>query len=191
MLTKPDFTAAAKAIANPPPNWLAPALAYFQDIVGSEVTSDEADFYLHLFAQMHDAAGKLITFLPMYLAMPTSARSDKRVRVIQEQVRTALAVLPAIKANLADGMNEPPRKSGRRPNVPRHLCAAVVVEAWTLLHGNVKPRSDEVLEACATYWDACGQPERDAGNWWRETERAVAQPDKFIQSILNNYKISA
>ena len=62
MLTKPDFTAVAKAIADPPPEWLVPGLAHFQDVVASEVTSDEAHDYLRRFAQMHDAAGKLIAF---------------------------------------------------------------------------------------------------------------------------------
>jgi hypothetical protein len=187
MLTKPDFTAVARAIANPAPEWLVPALAHFQDVVGSEVTSDEAHDHLRIFAQMHDAAGKLIAFLPMYLAMPTAARSDKRVRVIQEQVRTALGVLPAIKANLADRMNEPPRKGGPRPNVPRHLCAAVVVEAWSLIHGKAQPRSNRLYRACNEYWQACGQEYRSEG-WRWDVKDAIDEPQQWVRDSLTRYK---
>jgi hypothetical protein len=164
-----------------------PGLAHFQGIVGSKVTSDEAHDYLRIIEQMHDAAGKLITFLPMYLAMPTAVRSDKRVHVMQEQVRIALKVLPAIKDDLARVMNQPPRKGGPRPSVPRQLCAAVIVEAWALIRGKAQPRSNRLYRACNEYWRACGQQYRSEG-WRDDVKDAIDEPHQWVRDILIHYK---
>ena len=51
-----------------PPEWLVLALANFQDFVGGEITSEEDRRYAQITAQMHDAAGKLITWLPCFHA---------------------------------------------------------------------------------------------------------------------------
>ena len=49
-----------------PPEWLVLALAEFQDFVGGEITSEEARGFAKIIEQMHDAAGKLITWLPAF-----------------------------------------------------------------------------------------------------------------------------
>ena len=48
------------------PEWLVLALAEFQDFVGGEITSEEARGFAKIIEQMHDAAGKLITWLPAF-----------------------------------------------------------------------------------------------------------------------------
>jgi hypothetical protein len=63
------MVAVASTIAKgDPPEWLVLALANFQDFVGGEVTSEEARGFAQITAQMHDAADKLITWLPAFLA---------------------------------------------------------------------------------------------------------------------------
>jgi len=109
-----------------PPEWLVLALANFQDLVGGEITSEEDRRYGQITEQIHDATGKLITWLPAFMHMPSVIKPP-------DEVHIALEVLPKIKAYLARAMNQPPRKGGPRPNIERQVCAAIVVEAWTLI----------------------------------------------------------
>ena len=121
------MVAVASTIAKgDPPEWLVLALANFQDFVGGEITSEEDRRYTQITEQMHDAAGKLILWLPAFMHMPTVIKPP-------DEVHTALEVLPKIKEYLARAMNQPPRKGGPRPNIERQVCAAIVVEAWTLI----------------------------------------------------------
>jgi hypothetical protein len=171
----------ARTIANrDPPEWLVLALANFQDFVGGEVTSEEAKGFAEFTAQMHDAAGKLITWLPAFMNMPSVIKPP-------DEVRIALEVLPKIKAYLARAMNEPPRKGGPRPNVERQLCAAIVVEAWTLIHGKAQSRSDKLYLACNEYWQACGHEYRSEG-WRRDVEDAINNPREWVREVLIRHK---
>ena len=121
------MVAVASTIAKgDPPECLVLALANFQDFVGGEITSEEDRRYTQITEQMHDAAGKLILWLPAFMQMPTVIKPP-------DEVHTALEVLPKIKEYLARAMNQPPRKGGPRPNIERQVCAAIVVEAWTLI----------------------------------------------------------
>src|SRR5215813_7910291 len=92
---------------------------------GGETTSEEHQRFAQIIAQMHDAADKLITWLPAFLAMPSVVKPP-------DEVHAALEVLSKVKAYLARAMSQPPRKGGPKPNVERQVCAAIVVEAWTL-----------------------------------------------------------
>jgi hypothetical protein len=68
----------------------------------------------------------------------------------------------------------------------RVVCAIVVIEAWTALHG--KPRgghNDSIGEICEKYWRACGGDRTgsgDPGNWRRRMKEALAD-----QSALRRY----
>jgi hypothetical protein len=178
MLKKsPDsFDAVARAIANGnPPDWLVPALEHFKAFVrGKPLSNKEWQRAWKHSEQMRWAADVLIKDLQRIFKDVSSP-----------DVATAIKVLTKTK----NFYQERPRTGGgHRPNERRLVCAAVVVEAWKLVHdGNVEPRSKEVLEACADYWAACGHEERDAENWWRDTNHAVAEPDQFVQQILAAY----
>ena len=166
-----------------PPEWLVLALANFQDFVGGEITSEEDRRYAQITAQMHDAAGKLITWLPAFMHMPSVLKPP-------DEVRIALEVLPKIKAYLACAMNQSPRKGGRKPNIERHLCAAIVVEACTLIHGKAEPRSEWLYRACNEYWQACGHEYRSEG-WRRDVEDAINNPQKWVRDVLIWHKTQA
>jgi hypothetical protein len=178
------MVAVASTIAKgDPPEWLVLALANFQDFVGGEVTSEEARGFAQITAQMHDAADKLITWLPAFLAMPTVIKPPNEVHI-------ALEVLPKIKAYLARAMNQPPRKGGPKPNVERQVCAAIVVEAWTLIHGKAQPRSDWLYRACNEYWQVCGHEYRSEG-WRRDVEHAINNPQEWVRDVLIRHKTQA
>jgi hypothetical protein len=107
-----------------------------------------------------------------------------------DEVRVALEVLTKIKAYLARAMSRPPRKGGPRPNVERRVCAAIVVEAWALIHGKAQPRSDQLYRACNEYWQACGHEYRSEG-WRRDVENAVNDPQKWVRDVLIWHKTQA
>jgi len=96
-----------------------------------------------------------------------------------------LYALPLVKKDL-DRLAK--KRIGRRPEVQREICAAVAVEAWKLLHGKAKPRSDEFLEACRDYWRACGGKQIGEWdlleNWRRPVERALATNHLWIKDVL-------
>ena len=172
------FDSVAHIIANPPPKWLAEKLAQFSPFIATEITSDEADELDKKIVEMHDAAVTLIKYLP-----GINVGGSLLGMLASRDVTTALEVLPRIRKGLARLTK--PRGTGRRHDVPREFCAAVIVEAWKLLHdGSVEPQSSKVLEACAVYWEACGHEERDAKNWWRDTERAVNDPNEVVRRLL-------
>jgi hypothetical protein len=170
MLKKsPDsFDALARTIANgPPPDWLVPALEYFRGFVAGKRLSDkEYQWVWKHSEEMRWAADVLIKDL------------QRMFGASSPDVATAIKVLTKTK----NFYRERPRTGGgHRPHERRLVCAAVVVEAWKLIRGNVEPRNKAVLEACAAYWQACGQSERDAENWWRDTNRAVAEPGRVLR----------
>jgi hypothetical protein len=184
-LTPPDprFAEVARIIAKgDPPEWLSIGLAHFSEFVGSDrTTSDEAQHYESIITRMHDAADVLIKFLPLYSHLPAGLRRPDDVALV-------LDVLPRIKANLARTLQR--RGGGPRPNIQRWVCAAVVVEAWRLVHGKPEPQSQYLLEACEEYWRACGGEYRgeDIENWRRDAERAVADNHRWIRKVLTTLR---
>jgi hypothetical protein len=84
------------------------------------------------------------------------------------------------------------RKRARRiagPN-PRELCALIIIEAWTLVHG--KPPGAHNLRVqgiCDAYWRACGQApigkQGDPENWRRTMGAALKDNSPMRRSIRN------
>jgi hypothetical protein len=174
MLTRsPDsFTPVARKIANgPPPKWLVLGLAQLSTFVGGKRARE---FPITL---VHDAAATLIKFLPAYLHLPAGMYIDA-------DVPTTIAVLHRVKADLSRLMAR--KRKGRPPNVQRRECARAVVEAWSLLHGNVEPRSIELLNVCNDYWRACGHNTRgeDVENWRRDVRYVLAHPHNQIKHLF-------
>jgi hypothetical protein len=174
------FIPVARTIAVPPPEWLMVGLEHFSGFVGaSQSTRDEHQRFTKVVERMYAATDLLIKYLPMYSFMPAAL-------AIPEDVKVALDVLPRIKKDLARVINRKPRGGGPRPNVLRGVCAAVIVEAWKLVHRKVEPRSIKLLEACDAYWRACGGKHRgeDIENWRRDVEQAVTNNHEWIRDIL-------
>ena len=175
MLKKsPDsFDAIARVIANDnPPDWLVPALEHFRAFVASKRSSKkEYQWAWKHSEEMRRAADVLIKDLQRIFAGVSSP--DDWIDVLTK---------------IKNFYRQRPRTGGgQRPYAQRRVCPAVVVEAWKLIRVDVEPRSKEVLQACADYWQACDQPERDAENWWRDTEHVVANPYQFVHDILALY----
>jgi hypothetical protein len=182
MLAKPDFTAVAKAIANPPPDWLPNYLEQSHAFIRNKpLSKGEYRHLKQLVGQMHHSMDLLIRWLPVLKGIPGLGDWPD----VAADVETATTALTRLKAEL----NRRPLRTGRRPsNVMQQWCADVVIEAWKDIYGDVKPRSSEVLEACAAYWEACGHPTRDADNWGRDTKHAIANPNKVVQTFLILHK---
>ena len=75
-------------------------------------------------------------------------------------------------------------------HVERQVCAAIVVEAWTLIHGKAQPRSDWLYRACNEYWQACGHEYRSEG-WRRDVEDAINNPQEWVRDVLIWHKTQA
>ena len=75
-------------------------------------------------------------------------------------------------------------------DVRREICAAVIIEAWKLLHGEAEPRSESFEQACADYWQACGGEEigetNDPSNWRWSIERALKKAEgyQWVNKVL-------
>jgi hypothetical protein len=168
------FAGVARIIAkDEAPEWLVLGLRQFA--LGSATPAEDRELKMIL-ARLYDAAGHLIKWLPLYSHLPWGMQCPA-------DVTTALDVLPRIKKDLARVVHQ--KRQGRRPNVPRRVCAAVVVEAWKLLHGKAEPRSQELQRACEEYWRACtGDTRGDAENWRRDAEQAVDSNNEWIRKVL-------
>jgi hypothetical protein len=181
----PRFVSVARIVAKgkAAPEWLAIGLEHFSGFVGGgRVPSKEYEQYEKIIERMHDAADKLIKFLPIYANLPAGIQCPS-------DVATALDVLPRIKKDLARALQNQ-RSGGPRPNVQRWVCAAVVVETWRLVRGKPEPRSQYLLEACNEYWRACGGKSRgsDIENWRRDAERAIIDNHEWIRKTLTTLK---
>jgi hypothetical protein len=157
----PVFLGVARRIAKgEPPLWLLIGLTHFSRGIGTD-TSDVRERFKNTIEQMHDAAGVLLKWLPIYQHAGYGLQCPDDVTVV-------LDALPRIKKDL-ERVNK--QGLGRPPNVRREVCAAVVVEAWRLLRGKAELRSEELYEACSEYWRACGGGEigetDDIENWRR------------------------
>jgi hypothetical protein len=175
--TDPRFADVARIIAKGvPPKWLAIGLEQFSGFIASErSTSDESKRFQSIIEQMHDAAGKLITWLPSY--------SHRPIMECPNDVGIALDVLPRIKEDLARVM-QTQRGGGPRPNIQRRFCAPVVVEAWRLVRPKLQPRSLKLYTACAEYWRICSGEDRPLNKWREDVELAANKNHEWIREVL-------
>lgn len=159
-----------------PPDWLLRGLEHFRAGIGA----DREDQYRDALRPMADATEKLLYLLQVYEHLPFGLERPA-------DVGTLLDVLPRLKEDL-DRITKPRRV--RAPDVRREICAAVIIEAWKLLHGEAEPRSENLEQACAYYWEACGGGEieetNDRSNWRWPIERALkkAQGYQWVSEVL-------
>jgi hypothetical protein len=150
-------------IVSPPPQWLAVGLQYFKEgITGPRLTAAERKQFDSRLERMQKSVDYLIKQLPTFNSIILGIQAPKDVTV-------ALEVLPRISALLASRLNRSKR------DVKYRMCAAVVVKAWQIVHGNLPQRSELLYEICEAYWLACGQDPRvnentNFANWRRDVE---------------------
>jgi hypothetical protein len=172
----------ARLISDPPPEWLVEGLEHFSSDLGREQTPDKRRQYDELLKEAHDATETLIKLLPFFHHLPWGVQCP-------DEVTVALGVLPRIK-ELLRRYAEMERK-GRPRSAQRDICAAVIVEAWKIIHGRYEPRSGKLQEACNEYWRACGgEPigeTEDIDNWRRPAERAATGEQEWIRKVLMAY----
>jgi hypothetical protein len=75
-------------------------------------------------------------------------------------------------------------KGGTKKEPARVICAAIVVEAWTLARRKAPSASNKTLQQlCDDYWQACGQNSLgDPRNWLRSIFEALSD-----QSAMRRY----
>jgi hypothetical protein len=180
------FEAVARLIVEPTPEWLVEGLEHFAEGIAdiARTTTDERQHYQVLLSRMDDAAELLLRYLPLFDHPPFGARDRSG------DVTKCLEALPRVAQLLRRAQREP--QPGRKPMVERELGAAVVVEAWRLVHGHVPQRSDQLMQACNEYWRACGCREIGAtghmDNSRRYIERACKADRVWIRSALLDYR---
>jgi hypothetical protein len=179
------FVATARLIDNGSASeWLTLGLAHFSEFIAEEpIPSDEKARLMQMIGRMHAAADYLIKWIP---SLYHTALLD-----FPDDVAVALQALPRVKRVLAKAMNAPTRAGGLRPNVQRTTCAAVVVEAWRIVHGEPEPESPKLWEACNAYWLACGHEHQGSDtDMWQRDCRAVADGNygKWIRVVLLAYR---
>jgi hypothetical protein len=184
MILPGAFMATARLIASgSAPEWLTLGLAHFSEIIAEEpIPSDEARRLSQTIKRMDDAADYLIKWLPTFYH---AALLD-----FPDEAAVALRALPRLKRFLANAMNTPSRAGGPSPSVRRQTCAAVVVEAWRIVHGEPEPESLKLCEACNEYWKACGHEDQQVDTeTWRRYCRAVADGNygRWIRVVLLAY----
>lgn len=173
----PVFVEVARRIAKgEPPLWLLIGLTHFGEGIGTD-TSDVRKQLKNIVEQMHDAAGVLLKWLPLYQQPQYGLKCPDDVTVV-------LDALPRIREDL-ERVNK--QGLGRPPNVRREICAAVAVEAWRLLRGKAELRSEELYEVCSEYWRACGGGEigetDDIENWRRPVK--VGSDLIWVRDVLS------
>jgi hypothetical protein len=173
----PLFACAAEKIGNEP--WLVAALTQFGGLVGSELTAAERQRVEIVSKQLNDAVDTLMRWLPAYRHIGGWQSRSNDVEVM-------LAVLPRVKADIARLNRE---RKGRGPDIRREICAAVILECWTLARGEAQPRSEKLYGACDAYWKACGNEDiGDLENWRHSVQRAFANDRGWIRDIVSAVK---
>ena len=182
----PAFAEVASIIAKGlPPEWLVLGLEHFSGLLGLDpMTSDEDKQIRKSLSEMDYAADLLIRRLPLFAILHAGVQCP-------DDVALALDVLPRIRKLLACVAKPPARKGGQHPNTLRKICAAVVVEAWRIIHRKPEPRSVELWEACNKYWQACGGEYRGevVDNWRRDAEEAAEGNNAFIRTVLSTLAV--
>ena len=178
---RPTLDDVAKLITKgPPPDWLVDGLDHFSGFVGGDAASsiekkEDKKKLLH----MQDAVRYLMKTLPAFTRLGLGAHSP--------DAGVALVVLPKIEKLLAYAIDAPTRKGGQNPNIPRKFCAAVVVEAWRIVHDKPEPESPKLWTACNEYWQACGRGYRgsDVDTWREDCRDAANNPTGLISDVLS------
>jgi len=176
-MAKPDFEGVARRVAKgPAPEWLVGALEQCSLWTGK----DKSDPRLkHTVAEMVKAIDLLVRFLPAF---------EVGLKGTDPELPKLLAMLSREKKNLQRALRP---ERGRRPDMQRAICAAVIIEAWKLVHGNAPYRSDAFEQACADYWQACGgKPSGDdvLEGWRRAIERAKLLDNQWISGVFQFYE---
>jgi len=178
----------ANKIANgETPKWLLMGLDHFSKFIRlkPELTSEE---YRKIDERMLEAARYLIKWLPTYYDLEQQFGFE-----CPDCVDTASDALHELTELLEKDISEAGSGVGRKANMQRRICASVVVEAWRLIHGEVKPRSKPFLETCIAYWLACGRELTDEINDpdnWRRSVEYVLDEGEWVREVLERYKMS-
>jgi hypothetical protein len=116
-----------------PPLWLLVGLNHFSEGIGANAASQMPPFI----DLTHDAAQTLLRWLPVFQHLGFGYRCPDDVAVVLDRLPRIVKDLERLRR----------RKIGRKRNVPREVCAAVVVEAWKLLHRKAEPRGEALMES--------------------------------------------
>jgi len=179
---------AAKLAKGDPPPWLIVGLKRLSVIVGlANLEPDEETD-----RRMLEAAKYLEEWLVMYVDLEKLEPEFE----CPEAVHDCLGALYEVIELLEEDAKVPKRAGGPRPDKRLGLCAAVVSEAYRMLHGvdRVQPYSPAVQEACEAYWQACGneptgrQLEGEPRNWERHLKDHRRDDDGWVRSILQSYR---
>jgi hypothetical protein len=177
-----------------PPKWLTPALmelAYTVASIGyTQENYPSCKEVRSRFLRVKAAASKMERALggvgEGWLRIKAKDAYDLRA------IRPALGKAVEISDTALKNISSRGRKRARCLGGPsaRVICAIVVIEAWTALHG--KPRgshNDSIGAICEKYWRACGGPQTgkdgDAGNWRRPMKEAFADKSALGRYIHN------
>ena len=176
----PKFNGVARSIAKGnPPKWLVVGLTHFSGgIGGDDISKKDRRSIDNIIGQMKGAVHTLMTWLPAWGNLAYGFECP-------EYVALMLYALPRMKKDLDIHAK---KRIGRRPNTQQEICAAVVIEAWKLLHGKAEPQGLKLQQACSDYWRACGGKQiggwDEPKNWRRPIERALAVDHSWISQIL-------
>jgi hypothetical protein len=132
----PSFADVARTIVNgEPPKWLAVGLEYFSEGIrtAAEWKPGEREQYENRLREMANATDTLLKYLPAFFELPFGIQPPK-------DVTTTLAALPGVRRELRGLLWR--GQGGRKPLIAREICAAVVVEAWRLIHDDDELKSD-------------------------------------------------
>jgi hypothetical protein len=154
------------------------ALAHYAVWIDGSDTSDLQSEFKKRIGQMQAAVRVLENSLPIWEHLGFNIACPPSVKMV-------LDGLPGLKAEL-DRLKRNGR--GRHPKVQREVCAAVIIEAWRIVHGRVEARSDRLYWACNQYWtERGGAPigaENDIENWRWTVSRALKSDHSWINEQL-------
>jgi hypothetical protein len=171
---KPTFVDVARIIAKgSPPDWLVRGLEDFS-LYFRLPKGDPDD--LEIEKNMLKAARYLDDWLQIYLRLSEPPWNFEYPEA--EAVENLSIALFEVIELLEKDINDLPRRAGGpKPDRRRLICAAVIGEAYRLLHEQLEPYSQHLQQACEHYWQACGnEPTGQYGyrrNWERNLQKYV------------------
>src|SRR5262249_6951305 len=182
MNTTPPFLDVARTIAKgEPPTWILIGLDHFSKFIRlkPKLTTQEAT---EIDREMLAAARYLIKWLPIYYDLEKQFGFE-----CPDCVDIASNALHELTELLEKDISEAGSGVGRKANIQQRICASVVVEAWRLIHSEVKPRSRALSETCIAYWLACGREltdEIDDPENWRRSIKYVLDEGEWVREVL-------
>jgi hypothetical protein len=182
------FEDVASKIANgKTPKWLLIGLNHFSKFIRlePELTTKE---YREIDERMLEAAQYLTKWLPTYYDLEKEFGFE-----CPDCVDTVSNALHELIEILEKDIIEARTGVGRKANIQQRICASVIVEAWRLIHDEVKPRSKLFLDTCIAYWLACGRELTDEINDpdnWRRSVDYVLDEGEGVREVLERYKMS-